>query len=123
MDDVFERCERFADLDHGSSLHYFHSQCKQSKSASASTREEFLYDLLRNPKSYNTPMPQQKKATFPENVSLILEKLGDSTVVIACSGGPDSMVILDLVRKYQKPKTKNQKQDNDNRIIVAHVHH
>ncbi len=35
----------------------------------------------------------------------------DDTLILACSGGPDSMCLLDLVLKYNK------------NIIVAHVHH
>ncbi len=104
-------------------------------------KEEFLYDLLRNPKSYNATMPQQKKTTFPENVFPILEKLNDQKIIVACSGWSDSMVLLDLLReKREKRKEKNGgsiknaplsrgvKNENESggfsgQIIVVHVHH
>lgn len=56
-------------------------------------------------------MSQQKNTLFPERISPILATVRDSVIVIACSGGVDSMVLLDCVRM------------NNDGIIVAHIHH
>ena len=46
---------------------------------------------------------------------LAKEILPNSTVVLACSGGPDSMCLLDLLQKIALEKNL--------KIILAHVNH
>lgn len=51
-----------------------------------------------------------------KSVEFLIDQLkNDSTVVVACSGGPDSMCLLHLVNKIKKDKKLN--------VIVAHVNH
>ncbi len=52
-----------------------------------------------------------------EKVKKLLEKelKQDSTVIVSCSGGPDSMCLLSLVLEYKDSKNLN--------IVCAHVNH
>lgn len=56
-------------------------------------------------------MPQKKKITWMETVKKSLANIEGKKVIVACSGGADSMVLLDIVR--------NQGID----IVVAHLNH
>lgn len=56
--------------------------------------------------------PAQKK-TWPEKVAQTLKKIEWKIVILGCSGGADSMVLLDLVREF----------GNTAQIRVAHIHH
>ena len=56
-------------------------------------------------------MPQKKKITWMETVKKSLASIEGKKVIVACSGGADSMVLLDIVR--------NQGID----IVVAHLNH
>lgn len=57
-------------------------------------------------------MAPKKKITWMETVKKSLSNLRSKKVIIACSGGADSMVLLDIMRA----------QGNID-IIVAHVNH
>ncbi len=57
-------------------------------------------------------MPSKFKEVFEFIKENIKE---DETVIIACSGGPDSMCLLDMLIKYREKTNIN--------IILAHVHH
>ena len=49
-----------------------------------------------------------------EAYSFLIDNVSDS-VIVACSGGPDSMALLSLVVKLKK--------ENDIKVIVAHINH
>ena len=58
-------------------------------------------------------MVPKKKKTWSEQIETTLKKIKEENVIVACSGGVDSMVLLELIRKVQDAKN----------IVVAHVHH
>ena len=45
-------------------------------------------------------MPAESKKNMLQEVQKNLWKIEGKSVVIGCSGGPDSMVVLDLVRRH-----------------------
>lgn len=57
-------------------------------------------------------MHEEKKKTWLDQVTKTLQKIEGKTVVVGCSGGPDSMVLLDIVRRVKSST-----------VIVCHVHH
>lgn len=56
-------------------------------------------------------MSKIKKTTFLKKITQNLEYLEGKKIIVACSGGPDSMVLLDILR------------ENKYDIIVAHINH
>jgi tRNA(Ile)-lysidine synthase len=60
-------------------------------------------------------MLKKKENSLSEQIKNTLSKIKEKKVVVACSGGPDSMVLLDILRIYKKDKTSS--------IIVAHINH
>lgn len=58
-------------------------------------------------------MVTKKKKTWNNLGAINLEKIKNKNIIVACSGGADSMVLLELIRKY----------GNAQNIVVAHVHH
>lgn len=54
-------------------------------------------------------MPKTTKTTLLQKIAPNLLHLGKKKLIVACSGGPDSMVLLDLLRVQN--------------IIVAHINH
>lgn len=56
-------------------------------------------------------MPKMKKTSLPEKIAKTLTNLSGKKLVVACSGGPDSMVLLDVLRECKID------------LIVAHVNH
>lgn len=58
-------------------------------------------------------MSPAKKKTWLDEVLRTLQKIEGKNVVVACSGGVDSMVMLDMVRSLWKAHA----------IVVSHVHH
>lgn len=61
-------------------------------------------------------MPVQKKLTLEEKIIQILSPIAEKKVVIACSGGPDSMCLLEITQMFYGI-------DASSNIIVAHIHH
>ncbi len=61
-------------------------------------------------------MSKREKITLLEKITPNLLHLGEKKLIVACSGGPDSMVLLDLLR-VQNTEYKIQN------IIVAHINH
>lgn len=61
-------------------------------------------------------MSKREKITLLEKITPNLNSLAQKKVLVACSGGPDSMVLLDLLR-VQNTEYKIQN------IIVAHINH
>lgn len=59
-------------------------------------------------------MSPLKKKTFLEKIQHNSEYLEDKKLILACSGGPDSMVLLDLLRR---------KIIKNHSLVVAHVNH
>lgn len=59
-------------------------------------------------------MSPLKKKTFLEKIQHSSEYLEDKKLILACSGGPDSMVLLDLLRR---------KIIKNHSLVVAHVNH
>lgn len=57
-----------------------------------------------------------KNATLTENIFNQLAPLRTKRVVVSCSGGPDSMVLLDIVRHFYGKHAESM-------IIVGHIHH
>lgn len=57
-------------------------------------------------------MPKREKITLLQKITPNLKYLDKKKVLVACSGGPDSMVLLDILRA-----SKGQN------IIVGHVNH
>ena len=53
---------------------------------------------------------------FKEIFDFLNENIKENeTVIIACSGGPDSMCLLDMLIKYRDKVSIN--------LVIAHVHH
>lgn len=61
-------------------------------------------------------MPKREKITLLQKIAPNLKHLAKKKVLVACSGGPDSMTLLDFLR-VQNTKYKIQN------IIVAHINH
>ena len=61
-------------------------------------------------------MSKTEKTTLLQKIAPNLLHLGEKKLIVACSGGPDSMVLLDLLR-VQNTEYKIQN------IIVAHINH
>lgn len=61
-------------------------------------------------------MISQKNLTFEEKILNELTILSEKKVIISCSGGPDSMVLLEVVRKFYGTKCADY-------VTVAHIHH
>jgi tRNA(Ile)-lysidine synthase len=61
-------------------------------------------------------MSKREKITLLEKITPNLNSLAQKKVLVACSGGPDSMVLLDFLR-VQNTEYKIQN------IIVAHINH
>ncbi len=61
-------------------------------------------------------MSKREKITLLEKITPNLNSLAQKKVLVACSGGPDSMVLLDLLRIQ---RTKDEGHD----IVVAHINH
>jgi len=59
-------------------------------------------------------MPKKPQLTLPQKLSENTSYSEDKKLILACSGGPDSMVLLDLFRSHILPSRG---------IIVAHVNH
>lgn len=63
---------------------------------------------------YNTFMPRNSQKSLIEKIARYSPLFRGKSVVVACSGGPDSMVLLDLLRTHVLHATS---------IIAAHVNH
>ena len=61
-------------------------------------------------------MVSQKKSTFEEKILESLSPIREKSIIIACSGGTDSMVLLSLVCQFYWEKSEKM-------ITVAHIHH
>lgn len=61
-------------------------------------------------------MKSEKSPIWEETIAHLLSPITNKRVIISCSGGPDSMWLLEMVRVfYAKNAAKN--------IVVAHIHH
>jgi len=61
-------------------------------------------------------MKSEKSPIWEENITNLLTPIANKRVIVSCSGGPDSIWLLEMVRVfYAESATKN--------IVVAHIHH
>jgi tRNA(Ile)-lysidine synthetase-like protein len=59
-------------------------------------------------------MPKKPQITLLQKLALNIRYSKDKKVIIACSGGSDSMVLLELFRTHELPSSG---------IIVCHINH
>lgn len=61
-------------------------------------------------------MKSEKPLLWEENIPSLLSPITGKKVIVSCSGGPDSMWLLEMVRNFYE-------NESPNRIFVAHIHH
>lgn len=61
-------------------------------------------------------MVSQKNITFEEKILAQLRPIQQKRIILACSGWPDSMVLLEILRKFYWTKCTQY-------ITVGHIHH
>lgn len=61
-------------------------------------------------------MKSEKSPIWERNIQNLLSPITDKRVIVSCSGGPDSMWLLEMVRVFSGESASDT-------IVVAHIHH